>query len=152
VSDDAKNLTDTGRQRAVEDAAERGMRRYFEGNTPPMVQRHGDSSDTYEIAERVVDRKEPAHILFCENDPSGPACKVTKRLEQMETRMGLRMERIQNEAMDDRKEILRVQQVLDKFIGESEFKRRVLPLITGILGSSVAAALVMFLLRHLVIR
>jgi hypothetical protein len=70
----------------------------------------------------------------------------------METRMGLRMERIQNEAMDDRKEILRVQQVLDRFIGESEFKRRVLPLITGILGSSVAAALVMFLLRHLVIR
>jgi hypothetical protein len=88
MSDQPKDaLTDTGRQRAVEDAAERGARRYFEGNTPPTGQRHGDSSDTYEIAERVVDRKEPAHILYCENDPAGPVCKVTRRIETMEARI-----------------------------------------------------------------
>jgi hypothetical protein len=60
------------------------------------------------------------------------------------------MDRSQNEQMDDRKDVLRIQQALDKFIGESEFKRRVLPLVTSILGSSLAAALVMFVLNRLI--
>jgi hypothetical protein len=97
-----------------------------------------------------VDRKEPAHILYCENDPAGPVCKVMRRIETMETRANQRMDRIQNEQMDDRKDVLRIQQALDKFIGESEFKRRVLPLVTSILGSSLAAALVMFVLNRLI--
>ena len=149
---DPKELTDTGKQRAVEEAAERGARRAIEENTPPIGHRHGDSGEMYEVSERVVKRMQPEHMLFCENDPAGPACKVTRRLAEMERRAELRFERIQNEQMDDRKEVLRVQQALDKFIGERDFKRWLLPMVASLLGSSLATALIMFVISRVVLR
>jgi hypothetical protein len=141
----ARELTDSQKEIAavVEDSID--SRQY--DRTQPFARSPGsrDSSEMYDIAEKVVDRKRAEHILGCEN--AGPMSKISKRMDAMEGRIGQRMDRMENEQMDDRKDVARIQQVMDKFIGERDFKRWLFPLATSILGSSVAAAAVSYLLR-----
>ena len=121
-------FSDTGRQRAIEDAAERGARRGVE-STPPVERHHADSSEMYEISEKVVDRKRPEHILYCENDPAGPVCKVTKRLEIME------------------KSIAEHGTFINQYLGEQRFKRFVMPVLIGFIGSAAGVALMSLVLK-----
>ena len=99
----------------------------------------------YEIAERVVLRNRPAEWVACEE--KGPAARISKRMDAMEQRM----DRAQNGYADDRKEgaaeIARINKAIDKFIGEKNFKQWILPIVTNVLCSSLAASVVMWLLR-----
>jgi tRNA U38,U39,U40 pseudouridine synthase TruA len=143
-NDKNKDLTESQKELVaiVEDAIEAKNER-----TQPFGRNVNtrDSSEMYEIAEKVVDRKRAEHILDCENN--GPARRMCRRMDAMESRTEQRMDRIENEQMDDRKDVTRIQQALDKFIGERDFKRWLFPLATSILGSSVAAAVVSWMLR-----
>lgn len=79
-------LTDTGQQRAIDDAAERAAERAVARVRPQTPEPSASSSDRmYSIAEAVVERSEPAHVLRCENE--GPVCKLGKRIEKMEERL-----------------------------------------------------------------
>ena len=82
-------LTDSGTQRAIDDAAERGAARALEkaGHTPPVgevpMHRPGDSSETYDICERVVVRSRPAGWVECEK--GGPAHRLNDRIKDIES-------------------------------------------------------------------
>lgn len=146
-----KDMTDSQKDLAaiVEEAAATGVSRGHGGRlvtpTPVRFPHPGDSSEMYDIAERVVSRNRPAEWVACEKD--GPAARMGKRLDTMEDRMGQRMGRIENEQMDDRKDVDRIRAALDKFIGERDYKKWLFPLVTSFAASSLAAAVVSWLLR-----
>jgi Flp pilus assembly protein TadB len=78
-------LTDTGQQRAIEDVAERAAEKAASLVRPVTPEPSSSSERMYGIAEAVVERSEPAHMLRCEDE--GPACKLGKRIEKMEDRL-----------------------------------------------------------------
>lgn len=147
-----RDMTDSQKDLAaiVEEAAEVGASRGYEQQrmvtpTPVRISRTGDSAEMYEVAERVVMRNRPAEWVACEE--KGPAARLGRRMDSMDQRM----DRAQNNYADDRKadaaEMVRVNRAIDKFIGERNFKQWILPIVTNVLCSSLAAALVMRLLR-----
>lgn len=74
-----KDLLTTSEREAIADEVER-RERQRERTQGPVVS--GESaSRMYEIAERVVERSEPAHILECENN--GPVCRVREEMKTM---------------------------------------------------------------------
>jgi hypothetical protein len=110
----SNKLTDTGERRAIaEEAAQTALARAADKEArfahtpyPGQVPAPSDSSSRmFQIAETVVDRKEPEHMRNCENDPAGPVCKVTQRIGKLEERMEAMDKRI-GERIDDVDEVL----------------------------------------------
>ena len=96
-----KDLTDSQRDLAaiVEQAAEVGASRGYEQQrqvtpTPVMTrgQRTGDSSEMYEIAERVVERNRPREWIECERH--GPAFKLGQRIDRVDEHLNHVDERV----------------------------------------------------------
>jgi len=131
-------LTDSGTQRAIDDAAERGAERALERSRTPVVQSSDSSSRMYEIAEEVNARNEPAHMRMCVKD--GPVCDVYKRIEKMENNI---------------EGIVGVQRRHDDFInqylGEQKFKRFVMPVLIGFVGSAAGVGLMSLVFRGLLL-
>jgi hypothetical protein len=75
--------TTTGDRKAIAQEAANAAVRLERERTPPLG--HADSAEVYEIAERVVVRERPAHMMECED--KGPACKLSRRITTIEERM-----------------------------------------------------------------
>lgn len=121
----SKQLTESGEQRAIEDAAERGARRVFEGSRTPAVgsPRSSDSSaEMYAIAERVVDREEAGHMRRCEAE--GPA------------------KRLREELIEVKADVKSHTQILSEIAGAQKLSRWLVPIVVSVLSSSMAVAAV----------
>lgn len=111
----------------------------LEGKTPPVgtYARASDSSDTYDIAERVVRREEAAHMRHCVKD--GPVCDVLKRIDDME-----------ESVREVNASIRRHDDFISQYLGEQKFKRFVMPVLIGFVGSAAGVGLIALVFRGLV--
>jgi hypothetical protein len=79
-----RDLTDTGEQLALaEKAASTALAMAAEKG--PKVS--DSSTQMWNIAKAALEQDKPRHMRECENDPAGPVCKVTRRLDDLEQRM-----------------------------------------------------------------
>jgi hypothetical protein len=94
------------------------------------------------------------HATDCEHE--GPLHTMVehlgKKVDIMDTRASQRMDKMENRQADDWKEFLLVQAALNKYLGERDFKRWFVPIVASMVGSSLAAAIVMFVLKHFLFR
>lgn len=128
-----RNLTDSQKELAAIVVDQ------LESKTPPVgtQQRTSDSGDAYEIAERVVRREEAAHMRNCVKD--GPVCDVMKRIDDME-----------DTVKEVNGAIRRHDDFISQYLGEQKFKRFVMPILIGFVGSAAGVGLMALVLRGLV--
>ena len=140
----AKDLTESQKELVaiVEDAIEAKHDR-----TQPFGRNVNtrDSSELYEIAEKVVTRNRPSEWVAC--DEKGPAARLGRRVDALDQRMDRMHNAYEDDRKEDAEEMARINKAIDKFIGERDFKKWLFPVVTSILGSSVAAAVVSWMLR-----
>jgi predicted transcriptional regulator len=135
-------LSDSGTQRAIDEAAERverKVRRELEdARTPALGVRSSDSSETYEIAERVFKREEPGHMRRCLKD--GPAAEVCEVVEK-----------VQRDMENVRKEVGDMKQGIAEERGEARGVLRAQARLTTIIvaiGAVVNIAIALYRFRH----
>jgi len=129
MSDSRKEQSTTGERRAIAreaatEAAEAVLSRERE-RTPPAGSRDS-SAEMYAIAERVVERNQPAHMMECEK--GGPACELWKELEKMEAKV--------NEH----------DQIIARFDGAMRLSRWLVPMVASLASSALAVAMLRLLM------
>ena len=128
-----KDLTDSGVQRAIAEAAERLSR----DKTPTPSSESSERmraiarEEAYKVAETVVVRERPAAQYHCERE--GPVAKVSSRFDQFE-----RETKVWRKEMTER--VGKHESFIDQYLGEQRYKRILQPLLIGVIGSAIAIA------------
>lgn len=122
-----RNLTDSQKELAAIIVDE------LEGKTPTVgtpVRSSDSETSMYRIAEEVEGRSEATRWVRCENH--GPAFKLGRRMDTFET--------VQN----------RHENFINQYLGEQKFKRFVMPLLIGFIGSAAGVGLMALVFRGLI--
>jgi hypothetical protein len=107
-----KSLTDSQKELA---AVVEGV---IAGQTP----RPSDSATMFEVAETVVKRSRPEHMIECEE--RGPACKLGKKIEKMEAKIDAH------------------EQIIREFVGAQKLSRWLVPIVTALATSGLVVGMV----------